>query len=104
MEPGRTTNVTVSLLNTGNDDSFVIRLDADASSNKMQYFESKTITPDIVSVKQSVTANISIEVSLMPHAPNYFSVTFTLTATSTNNPDINDFVTFDVTNMQEVRK
>ena len=104
MEPGSKTDVTATLFNSGNNDNFVITLDTDASSNELQYFEGKISTPNTVYVQQGSTVNIVIEVTLMPNAPNYFSITFTVVARSSNNADINDFVTFDLANIQKVRK
>ena len=103
MEPGSKADVTATLFNSGSNDNFVITLDTDASSDELQYFEGKISTPNTVYVQQGSTVNIVIEVSLMPNAPNYFSITFTLVARSSNNADINDFVTFDLANIQKVR-
>ena len=102
MEPGKSISVTVTLLNRGNDDSFMLRLDTDASGDSLKYFEGRIITTDVVNILRNSTASIVVEVSLMPSAPNYFSVTFTLIATSSSNADINDFVTFDLASIQKV--
>ena len=102
MEPGKSISVTVTLLNRGNDDSFVLRLDTDASGDSLKYFEGRIITTDVVNILRNSTASIVVEVSMIPSAPNYFSVTFTLIATSSSNADINDFVTFDLASIQKV--
>ena len=102
MEPGRKTSVTVTLLNRGNDDNFVLRLDKDASNDSLKYFEGRIITTDVINIQRNSTSNIVAEVSLMPSATNYFSVTFTLIATSSSNADINDFVTFNLASIQKV--
>lgn len=104
LKPGMKTSVTASLLNSGSSDQFALKLDTDVSSDKLQYFEGKIITASVVNLQHDTTANIVIEISLMPNAPNYFGVTFTLTATSSSNADINDFVMFDLANIQKVHK
>ena len=103
MEPGSKTDVTATLFNSGNNDNFAITLDTDALSDELQYFDAK-ITPNFANLQQGSTISIVIELSLMPNAPNYFSTTFTLVARSSNNADINDFVTFDLANIQKVGK
>ena len=100
MEPEEKISVTVTLLNIGNDDSFMLRLDSDASDDSLKYFEGRITTTDVINVQHNSTANIVTEVSLMPSAPIDFSVTFTLIATSSSNADINDFVSFDLANIQ----
>ena len=102
MDPGEKRSVTATLLNSGNYDSFVLKLDTDATSDKLQYFDGRIITPELVYIQQDSTVTITVEVALMPNAPPYFSVTFTLIATSCNNADINDFITFDLANLQKV--
>ena len=102
LEPGKKTSVTVTLLNLGSNDSFMLRLDTDASDDSLQYFEGRITTTDVINIQYNSTANIVTEVSLTPNAPDYFSVTFTLIATSSSNADINDFVTFDLASIQKV--
>ena len=100
MEPGSKASVTVTLLNHGNDDNFVLKLDSDAPDNQLKYFEGKIITTSVINIQHNSTTTIVVEVSLMPSVPNYFIVTFTLIATSSSNADVNDYVTFDLANIR----
>ena len=56
---------TANLLNGGRSDNFVITLNTDASSDELQYFEGKFITPNVVNIQQNSAANIVVEVTMM---------------------------------------
>ena len=99
VEPGGETTVSLTLMNAGRDDTFRINVtvDTDASDDEASFFNYIT-TPSVVSVGQNMTANIAVKISLNHNAPMGFSVTFTLVAQSVSDIDVNDYITFDVTN------
>ena len=99
LQPGEKVTISISLLNTGNDDTFRIKIDTDASDEEAEAFN-YVITPSIVTVKENMKADISVDIFLYYNAPIGFSATFTLVAQSVDDIDASDYIIFDVTNKQ----
>lgn len=99
LQPEGEATVSITLMNTGRDDNFRIDIDTDASDEEVNFFN-YAVTPNVVSIRQNMTADIAVEISLNRNAPIGFSVTFTLVAQSVDDIDVTDYITFDVTNKQ----
>ena len=99
LAPGGEATVSITLMNIGRDDNFRIDIDTDASDEEKNFFN-YAVTPSIVSVRQNMTADISVEISLSHNAPTGFSITFTLIAQSVDDIDATDYITFDLTKKQ----
>lgn len=99
LQPGGNAIVTLTLMNIGNSDNFTITISTDASPNEVDFYN-YVVTPNVVSVQQNMTAKIAIQISLYYDTPIGLSVTFTVVAQSVTNIDVNDYITFDVTNAQ----
>ena len=97
LKPGEKATVSITLMNTGRDDNFRIDIDTDALDEEVNLFN-YAVTPSVVSIRQNMTADIAVEISLNHNAPIGFSITFTLVAQSVDDIDVMDYITFDVTN------
>ena len=99
LQPGGEATISITLLNTGRDDSFRINIDTDSTDEEVNLFN-YVVTPSVVSIRQNMTADITVEIFLYHNAPIGFSITFTLVAQSVGDIDASDYITFDVTNTQ----
>ena len=100
LRPGTEASITVVLLNVGSRQSFRISVIADASNEGVPF--QYTVNNSNPLVAQNAQAYIAITVSFPSDAPLGLSVTFTVVAQSTNDYNINDFISFDVVNVREV--
>ena len=101
LRPGVESSITIVLLNVRADDTFRISVNTDAADDEIGYFW-YTFTPESVSATQNIPTAIIAQVILAETTPKGLSVTFTVVVQSTSNFDVNDFIRFDVIDVQEV--
>jgi len=101
MTPGSESSIAVVLLNVGVDDTFRIFVNTDAASDETGYFW-YTVSAESISTAQNSPTVINIQVFLSGTTPKGLGVTFIVVVQSTSNFDLNDYISFDVVNVQEV--
>lgn len=95
-QPGKKASVSMTLTNTGRNDNFRLSVDTDASADEVNFFDYSMI-PSVIYMKQNMTTEVSVEITLHSNAPVGLSITFTVVVQSVSDINQGDYVTFDVT-------
>jgi hypothetical protein len=96
LRPGEDTNVTLMLLNGGDDAYFRLTASAVTAVGNFTDFLEYRLDPEMAFVGYNLSTEIVVQIGLLDNAADGLAATFTIVAQSIYQDNVNNFITIDM--------